>query len=38
MNYYKFIKDNYVPIIIDNNIRGDVSYAAFKRTYNFYSR
>lgn len=31
MNYYNFIKDNYVPIVIDNNVRGDVSYDIYSR-------
>ncbi|WP_183042959.1 ATP-dependent Clp endopeptidase proteolytic subunit ClpP [Candidatus Portiera aleyrodidarum] len=31
MNYYKFIKDNLVPIVIDNKFRGDVSYDIYSR-------
>lgn len=31
MNYYNFINDNLVPIVIDNNFRGDVSYDIYSR-------
>lgn len=31
MNYYNFIKDNLVPIVIDNNFRGDISYDIYSR-------
>ncbi|CEI58777.1 ATP-dependent Clp endopeptidase proteolytic subunit ClpP [Candidatus Portiera aleyrodidarum] len=31
MNYYSFIKDNLVPIVIEKNFRGDISYDIYSR-------
>lgn len=31
MNYYNFIKDNFVPIVMDNNFRGEISYDIYSR-------
>ncbi|CEL12455.1 ATP-dependent Clp protease proteolytic subunit ClpP [Candidatus Portiera aleyrodidarum] len=31
MNYYSFIKDNLVPMVIEKNFRGDISYDIYSR-------